>query len=123
MPTYQGVRLEHDECLETARPDPIEPDPEPAFAPAETQLAISVGDHRQLLSECEDLQVEDGPTSEEAGQSGEQGEEDGFHSLDAIARGQEKSIESISTRFLVGTPASSPITEKLLKGLSGKVGP
>jgi hypothetical protein len=47
--------------------------------------------------------VEDGPTSEEAGQGGEQGEEDGLHSLDAIARGQEKSIESICTRFLVGT--------------------
>jgi len=81
MPTYQGVRLEHDECLETARPDPVEPDPEQAFAPAETQFAIAVGDHRQLLSECEDLQVEDGPASEQTGKGGEQGVEDGFHPL------------------------------------------
>ena len=73
MPMYQGVRREDGECVQTARPDPIAPDPEQAFAPAETQLAISVGDHRQLLSECEDFQVEDGPASEEAGQGGEQG--------------------------------------------------
>ena len=90
MPTYQGVRLEDGECRQTARPDPIEPDPEPAFAPAETQLAISVGDHRQLLSECEDLQVEDGPTSEEAGQSGEQGEEGWFSFLGRYRPGPGK---------------------------------
>ena len=35
-----------------------------AFAPAEKQLAVFVGEPRHLLPECEDLQVEDGPTSE-----------------------------------------------------------
>jgi hypothetical protein len=105
MPTYQGVRLEDGECLQTARPDPIEPDPEQAFAPAETQPAISVGDHRQLLSECEDLQVEDGPASEQTRKGGEQGVEYRLHTGNAIARRQEKSIESASTRFLVGTKA------------------
>ena len=64
MPTYQGVRFEDGECFQTAGPDPVEPDPEQAFAPAETQFAIAVGDHRQLLSECEDLQVEDSPASQ-----------------------------------------------------------
>ena len=47
MPTYQGVRLENGECLQTAGPDPVEPDPEQAFAPAETQLAVfAVGTHQ-----------------------------------------------------------------------------
>ena len=79
MPTHQGVRLEDGECLQTVGPDTVEPDPEQAFTTAETQLAISVGDHRQLLSECEDLQLEDGPASEQAGRGGEQGEEGCFH--------------------------------------------
>ncbi len=83
MPTYQGVRLDDGKCLQTAGPDTVEPDPEQAFAPAEMQLAVFafVGDHRQLLSECEDLQVEDGSASEQAGQGGKHGEEDRFHPL------------------------------------------
>jgi len=85
VPTYQGVRLENGECLQTAGPDPVEPDPEQAFAPAETQLAVFAGDHRQLLPERKDLQVEDGPASEQAGQGGEQGQEDCFHPLNTIA--------------------------------------
>jgi len=60
---------------------------EQAFAPTETQLAVCVGDHRQLLSQREDLQVKDGPASEQASQGGEEREEDRFHPLDATARG------------------------------------
>jgi len=103
MPTNQGIRLEDGECLQTAGPEPIEPDPEQAFATAETQLAVFMDDHCQLLPEREDLQMDDGPPSEQASQGGEQGEEDCFHPLDATARGWKKSTESISTRFLVGT--------------------
>ncbi len=87
MPTHQCVGLKDGERLQTTGPDPVEPDPEQAFATAETQLAVFVGDHRQLLPEREDLQMEDGPVSEQADQGGEQGEEDCFHPLDATARG------------------------------------
>jgi hypothetical protein len=73
MPTHQSVRLEDGESLQTTGPDPVEPDPKQAFALAETQLAVCAGDHRQLLSEREDLQVEDGPASEQTSQGGEQG--------------------------------------------------
>jgi hypothetical protein len=47
--------------------------------------------------------VEQGAASEEAGGSGKHWEKDSFHPTKAIARDQEKSTESISTRFLVGT--------------------
>jgi len=57
----QGVCLEDGKCFQTTRPNPVEPDPERALAWAQTQLAVFVGGHRQLLSEREDLQVEDTP--------------------------------------------------------------
>ncbi len=47
--------------------------------------------------------MEQGAASEEAGGSGKHWEKDSFHPTKAIARDQEKSTESISTRFLVGT--------------------
>ena len=44
MPTDQGVRLEQRECLETAWPEAVEPDPK---EPTESNpLAILVGDPR-----------------------------------------------------------------------------
>ena len=51
--------------------------------------------------------MEQGAASEEAGGSGKHWEKDSFHPTKAIARDQEKSTESISTRFLVGTALPS----------------
>jgi hypothetical protein len=98
VPAHQGVHFEDGECLETAGPNTVEPDPKQAFATAETQpLAVFVGDHCQLLTQSEDLQVEGGPVSEQTRQGGKQGEENCFHPLDATVPHPEKSIESIST--------------------------
>lgn len=56
MPTDQGVRLEDRECLETARPDEVEPEPKEPLAQTESNPStISVGDHGQLLAEREDF--------------------------------------------------------------------
>ena len=52
--------------------------------------------------------MEQGAASEEAGCSGKHWEKDSFHPTKAIARDQEKSTESISTRFLVGTGGAPP---------------
>ncbi len=64
MPTHQGVRLEDGECLQTAGPDTVEPDPKHALTMTEAHAAVLLGDHRQLLSERKDLQVEDSPASQ-----------------------------------------------------------
>ncbi len=75
VPAYQGVRVEDGECLETARPEAVEPDPEEALAATETEpFAASGSDHCQLLTQSEDLQVKDGTAPEQAGQGGEQGD-------------------------------------------------
>jgi len=50
-------------------------------------FVISLADHGQLLTECEDLQVEQGAGSQEAGQRGEHGEYASFYPGDDNARG------------------------------------
>lgn len=64
---------------------------------------LSRGDHGQLLTECEDFQLEQGAASEEPGQRGKKGSEDRAHVRDANAGAQNKSTESIHTKLLVGT--------------------
>ena len=58
VPAHQGVRFEQGECLEAARPEAVQPDPEEALAATETEpFAVSGSDHCQLLRQIEDLQV------------------------------------------------------------------
>ena len=76
MPAHRGVRLDEGERPETARPEAVEPYPEEALAATETEpFAVSGSSHRQLLTQSEALQVQDGTASEEAGEGGEQREE------------------------------------------------
>ena len=56
--TKDGDRFEDGECLETARPEAVEPDPKEALAATETEpFAVSPSNHCQLLTQSEDLQV------------------------------------------------------------------
>jgi len=58
MPAHQGVRLEDGECRQTTRPEAVEPDPEEALGATEAEpFGLSARDHRQLLTQSEDLQV------------------------------------------------------------------
>ncbi len=60
--------------------------------------------------------MEKGTVSEQAGCGAEQWEEERFHPEDATARGERKSTESISTRFLVGTADSLSVYEIVVGG-------
>ena len=71
MPAHQGVRLEHGKCVETARPEAVEPDPEEALlASTLDPFRLSACDHRQLLAKRKDFEVEFGPASEKADDGG-----------------------------------------------------
>ncbi len=68
MPAHQGIGAENSQGVETVRPQPIEPNPEEAFSPAETETsAVPMGNHGQLLAQCQDFKVEVSAASHEAG--------------------------------------------------------
>ncbi len=92
-----------DLIVEAARPEAVEADPEEALEATEMEpFAVSGSDHRPLLAEREDLQVEQGPILQQASQGGEQGDEDCYHARNAMTGDQKNSRESTSTRFLIG---------------------
>lgn len=72
MPTHQCIGLEDVQRLRTAGPQAVEPDPEQALAPRETQpLGIFPHGHGQLLAQRDDLHVERNAASEDTAQRSE----------------------------------------------------
>lgn len=114
VPTHQGVGLEDMQCLNTAGPNAVQPNPEQALAPTETEpFTVSLSDHAKLLAKREDFQVEQRAASEEAGQCGEHRVQDRLHRTDANAPDQKKPSESTGTRFLVGTGVARAVAANL----------
>ena len=104
VPAHQGVRLDEGEGINTAGPNAVEPDPEKALVmPDARSSAVLRSERCQLLTRREDLEVEQGAASEQAGEGSEQGEQYGLHRPNAIAPDQEPSTTSLSTRSVVGT--------------------
>lgn len=102
MPAHAGIRLEQGEGVNTAGPNTVEPNPEQALVTPEARPSVTLGGKRcQLLMQREDLEVEKGAASEQAGEGGEQY---GLHPPNAIALYQETSTKSASRRFVVRTP-------------------
>jgi len=118
VPADQRVRLEDGNSGEAAGPDPIQPNPEEALVKAGSQpFVVPCGDHRQLLTKRQDLQMEEGPATEQARQGNEQrqarqgNEQRGEERLRrdyATVREEKKPTRSIGTTFLVGTTLAPP---------------
>ena len=102
MPAEQGVRLEDGNSGEAPGPDPVQPNPEEALVKAGSEpFVVPRGDHRQLLTKGQDLQMEEGAATEQASQGKEQRGEERLHRDDATAREEKRSTGSVSTTFLV----------------------
>ena len=73
VPAEQRVRLEHSNRGETAGPEPVQPNPEEALVTAGSEpFVVPGGDHCQLLTKRQDLQMEEAATTEQASQGKEQ---------------------------------------------------
>jgi hypothetical protein len=71
MPMNDGRRPVQNQGLETARPEPVEPDPEQAVAGAKTQPAwAQESEYAQLMAEGDDLQFQRGSATKAEGQRG-----------------------------------------------------
>ncbi len=96
MPTHQSIGAENSQRVETVRPQPVEPYPETAFSPTETEpSAVPMGNHGQLLAQRQVFEVEVSAASEEAGQGNQKRKQGCFHPGDATERAPKKSTESI----------------------------
>ena len=61
VPAHQGIRFENLECLQTARPQPVEPNPEQTLTPVESEsFTRRLVYHGQLLAKREDFEVQEG---------------------------------------------------------------
>ena len=66
-------------------------------------FVVSMGDQGQLLTQRENVHMEQGTASKKPGQRGKKGSEDRAHVTDATAGAQSKSTESVHTKCFVGT--------------------
>jgi hypothetical protein len=71
MPMTDGRRLDQDHDLETARPEPVKPNPEQEVAGAKTQPAWALAsEYTQLMAEGDDLRFQRGSATKAEGQHG-----------------------------------------------------
>jgi len=62
---YQGVRSEYPQCLQTAGPQAVEPDPEQSLTPVKAEsFTRCLVYHGKLLAKRQDFEVQEGAASE-----------------------------------------------------------
>ena len=72
MPADQGIRLEDGNSGEARGPESVQPNPEEALMTAGSEpFVVPRGNHRQLLTKGQDLQMEETATAEQANQDKE----------------------------------------------------
>ena len=84
-------------------------------------FVVPGGDHRQLLTKGQDLQMEEAATTEQASQSKDQRGEERLHREEATVREEKTSTGSVSTTFLVGTPGEAADTAPVFQPINREV--
>ncbi len=82
MPTNDGVRLDDDDDVQAARPQTIEPNPEEPVDPSQPGPGRPFAlEHRQLMAEGNEFELQRGPVSKAWDDDGEKQSADRMHPL------------------------------------------
>ena len=107
MPSDDGLGFHNAQGGAPIGPNSGEPDPNESVARSQSQATVLVHalQQKKLMTECQVLRVQSGPSLKAPAKGEEQGSEEYEHSL-ALPRLAASSTLSMRTDFLVGTTGS-----------------